>query len=129
MVWSFQTVHHDLWDYDVASQPLLFTMQRGGRGIPAVAIGSKTGHLFLVDRDNGKPLFPVQERPVPASTAEGEKASPTQPFPVSPPALSPSSCGNRTPGAGTNRNSTGVVSAFACCARRASLRLPALKAH
>ena len=89
VVWSFQTVHHDLWDYDVASQPLLFTMRRGGRGIPAVAIGSKTGHLFLVDRYNGKPLFPVEERPVPASTAEGEKASVTQPFPVLPPALVP----------------------------------------
>ena len=63
VVWSFQTVHHDLWDYDVASQPLLFTMRRGGRGIPAVAIGSKTGHLFLVDRYNGKPLFPVEGAP------------------------------------------------------------------
>jgi quinoprotein glucose dehydrogenase len=89
VVWSFQTVHHDLWDYDVASQPLLFTMRRGGHGIPAVAIGSKTGHLFLVDRYNGKPLFPVEERLVPASTAEGEKPSPTQPFPVLPPALVP----------------------------------------
>lgn len=89
VVWSFQTVHHDLWDYDVASQPLLFTMRGGRRQIPAVAISSKTGHLFLVDRYKGKPLFPVKERPVPASTAEGEKASPTQPFPVLPPALVP----------------------------------------
>jgi len=89
VVWSFQTVHHDLWDYDVASQPLLFTLRRGGRVIPAVAIGSKTGHLFLVDRQTGKPLFPVEERPVPVSTADGEKASPTQPFPVLPPALVP----------------------------------------
>lgn len=89
VVWSFQTVHHDIWDYDVASQPLLFTLKREGREIPAVAIGSKTGHLFLVHRESGKPLFPVQERPVPASTAEGEKASPTQPFPVLPPPLVP----------------------------------------
>src|SRR5262245_13823552 len=89
VVWSFQTVHHDLWDYDVASQPLLFTLPRDGRGIPAVAIGSKTGHLFLVDRYTGKTLFPVEERQVPASTADGEKASLTQPFPVLPPPLVP----------------------------------------
>ena len=89
VVWSFQTVHHDLWDYDVASQPLLFTLKRNSRATPAVAIGSKTGHLFLVDRQTGKPLFPVEERPVPPSTADGERASPTQPFPVFQPALVP----------------------------------------
>src|SRR5439155_1242299 len=82
VVWSFQTVHHDLWDYDVASQPVLFTLKREGLNIAAVAIGSKTGHLFLVHRETGEPLFPVEERPVPASTADGEKAFPTQPFPV-----------------------------------------------
>jgi quinoprotein glucose dehydrogenase len=89
VVWSFQTVHHDLWDYDVASQPVLFSIKREGRSIPAVAIGSKTGHLFLVHRETGEPLFPVEERRVPASTADGEKSSPTQPFPVLPPALVP----------------------------------------
>ena len=89
VVWSFQTVHHDLWDYDVASQPVLFMLPRNGRGIPAVAIGSKTGHLFLVDRYTGKPLFPLEERKVSASTVEGEKASSTQPFPVLPPPLVP----------------------------------------
>jgi quinoprotein glucose dehydrogenase len=88
-IWSFQTVHHDIWDYDVASQPLLFTLKRNGRALPAVAIGSKTGHLFLVHRETGEPLFPVEERRVPVSTAEGEKASPTQPFPVLPPPLVP----------------------------------------
>ncbi|HEU0119955.1 MAG TPA: pyrroloquinoline quinone-dependent dehydrogenase [Bryobacteraceae bacterium] len=83
--WGFQTVHHDLWDYDVASQPALFTW----RGKPAVAAGSKTGHLFLLDRATGVPLFPVEERRVPASDAPGEKASPTQPFPTRPAALTP----------------------------------------
>ena len=84
-LWSFQTVHHDLWDYDVASPPLLFPGKNG----PAVAVGSKTAHLFLFDRLSGKPLFPIEERPVPQSDVPGEKASPTQPFPSAPPPLSP----------------------------------------
>jgi quinoprotein glucose dehydrogenase len=84
-VWSFQTVHHDIWDYDVASPPLLFSGKNG----PAVAVGSKTGHLFLFDRLTGKPLFPIEERPVPKSDTPGEVASPTQPFPTLPPALVP----------------------------------------
>lgn len=84
-VWSFQTVHHDLWDYDVASPPLLFPGKNG----PAVAVGSKTGHLFLFDRLTGKPLFPIEERAVPKSDTPGEVASPTQPFPTLPPALAP----------------------------------------
>jgi quinoprotein glucose dehydrogenase len=84
-VWSFQTVHHDLWDYDVASPPLLFPGKNG----PAVAVGSKTAHLFLFDRLTGKPFFPIEERPVPKSDASGEQASPTQPFPTLPPALAP----------------------------------------
>ncbi len=62
MVWYFQTVHHDLWDYDVASQPTLITVRQGGKTIPAIAVGSKTGHLFLLDRVSGKPIFPVEER-------------------------------------------------------------------
>jgi quinoprotein glucose dehydrogenase len=84
-LWSFQTVHHDLWDYDVASPPLLFPGKNG----PAVAVGSKTAHLFLFDRMTGKPLFPIEERPVPQSDVEGEKTWPTQPFPKAPPPLSP----------------------------------------
>ena len=83
-VWGFQTVHHDIWDYDVASQPVLFTMHRRGRDIPAVAAGSKTGHLFLLDRLTGQPLFDVVERPVPGSDVEGEQAWPTQPVPLAP---------------------------------------------
>jgi quinoprotein glucose dehydrogenase len=85
MVWHFQTVHHDLWDYDVASPPVLIKV----KGRDAVAAGSKTAHVFVLDRDTGKPVFPVEERKVPASDAEGEEASPTQPFPVLPKPLSP----------------------------------------
>ena len=84
-VWAFQVVHHDLWDYDVPAQPVLFTLRRAGISIPAVAIGTKMGHVFVLDRRDGKPLFPVEERPVPPSDVPGEKASPTQPFP--PPAF------------------------------------------
>ena len=83
-VWGFQTVHHDLWDYDVASQPTLLTVHRDGRDIPAVAVGSKTGHLFVLERETGKPVYGVEERPVPKSDVQGEAASPTQPVPVLP---------------------------------------------
>ncbi len=76
MVWSFQVVHHDLWDYDVASQPTLITY----RGQPAVAVTTKMGNVFVLDRAAGKPLVPVEERPVPKSDVPGEEASPTQPF-------------------------------------------------
>ncbi len=83
-VWGFQTVHHDLWDYDVASQPVLYTTRHDGKEIAGVAVTSKTGHLFLLDRLTGKPLFGVEERPVPASDVPGEQASATQPVPVLP---------------------------------------------
>jgi quinoprotein glucose dehydrogenase len=89
VAWYFQTVHHDLWDYDVASPPALFTVKRDGRVIRGVAVGSKTGHLFLLDRETAQPLFPVEERPVPKSDVPGEQPSPTQPFPTLPPALVP----------------------------------------
>ena len=85
VAWSFQTVHHDLWDYDVASPPLLFP----GKSGPAVAVGSKTGHLFLFDRATGRPVFPIRERPVPASDVPGEMAAATQPFPERPRSLVP----------------------------------------
>jgi quinoprotein glucose dehydrogenase len=89
IVWHFQVVHHDLWDYDLASQPMLITVKRGGRNIPAVAVGTKIGHLFVLNRDTGKPLFPVEERAVPPSDVPGEEASATQPFPALPKALVP----------------------------------------
>ncbi len=83
-VWGFQVVHHDLWDDDVPAQPVLVTLRRGGRAIPAVAVGTKMGHVFLLDRVRGTPLFPVEERPVPPSDVPGEQAWPTQPFPADP---------------------------------------------
>lgn len=86
-VWHFQTVHHDLWDYDVAPPPILFDWRRDGRTVPAVAVSSKTGHLFILERETGQPLIPVEERRVPASDVPGEEASPTQPFPAAPPSL------------------------------------------
>lgn len=79
-VWHFQTVHHDLWDYDVATSPLLFNIKT----IPAIAIGSKTGNIFILNRETGVPIFGVEERPVPKSDVPGEVASPTQPFPLKP---------------------------------------------
>ena len=85
--WHFQTVHHDLWDYDLPAQPTLVTVRRGGRDVPALAQVSKSGFVFILDRLTGQPLFPVEERPVPASTVPGEAASPTQPIPTRPPAL------------------------------------------
>jgi quinoprotein glucose dehydrogenase len=89
VVWHFQVVHHDLWDYDVAAQPLLLTLRREGKSVPAVAVATKMGRVFLLDRDTGVPLFPVEERAVPRSTVAGEEAWPTQPFPTFPPPLVP----------------------------------------
>jgi len=83
-VWHFQTVHHNLWDYDVATPPLLFDIHRDGKTIPAIAIGSKTANLFILNRETGEPIFGVEERPVPKSDVPGEEASPTQPFPLKP---------------------------------------------
>ncbi len=81
--WSFQVVHHDLWDFDVGAQPSLITVPREGRDIAAVAVATKMGHLFILDRATGQPLFPVEERPVPASDVPGEQASPTPAIPGS----------------------------------------------
>jgi quinoprotein glucose dehydrogenase len=88
--WHFQTVHHDLWDYDVASPPMLFDWRKDGKTTAAVAVASKTGHLFILDRATGTPLIPVQERPVPKSDVPGEMAAPTQPFPTAPHSLAAS---------------------------------------
>jgi quinoprotein glucose dehydrogenase len=88
-LWHFQVVHHDLWDYDVASPPILFDVHRNGRSIPAVGVGSKDGFFFILNRDTGKPVFGVTERPVPKSDVPGEISSRTQPVPVLPPALAP----------------------------------------
>ncbi len=88
-VWGFQTVHHDLWDYDVAAQPVLSTLTRDGVAIPAVVQPTKMGFLFVLHRETGEPLFPIEERPVPQSDIPGERTSPTQPFPIKPPSLMP----------------------------------------
>jgi quinoprotein glucose dehydrogenase len=89
IAWYFQVVHHDVWDYDVPAQPVLVNVRRGRREIPAVVVATKMGHLFVLDRETGKPLFPVEERRVPQGAAPGEELSPTQPFPVLPPPLDP----------------------------------------
>jgi quinoprotein glucose dehydrogenase len=89
IAWGFQLVHHDLWDYDTAAPPLLATIPHDGKQVPVVVQGNKTGFLYVLNRDTGAPVFPIEERPVPKSDVPGEAASPTQPFPVAPPALVP----------------------------------------
>ena len=87
LVWYFQMVHHDLWDYDLPAQPTLVTVHQNGQSVPAVAEVTKMGFVFIFDRVTGRPLFPVEERPVPESDVTGEAAWPTQPFPSKPPPL------------------------------------------
>lgn len=89
VVWSFQTVHHDVWDYDLPAQPSLLTLYRDGEPVDVVAQITKTGFIFVLERETGKPFFGVEERPVPQNAEIGEWLSPTQPFPVKPPALIP----------------------------------------
>lgn len=86
-LWHFQTVHHDLWDYDLPAMPNLFDMERDGKTIPAVAVLGKTGFVYTFNRVTGEPLFPIEERAVPASDFHDEQAAPTQPFPSAPPAF------------------------------------------
>lgn len=88
VAWYQQLIHHDLWDYDVASQPTLVDLQHEGETIPAVLQGTKTGMIFTFNRETGEPIFAIEERPVPQGGVEGEHLSPTQPFPVAPPPLS-----------------------------------------
>ncbi len=87
-IWHFQVVHHDVWDYDPPAQPVLVSVRRNGRQIPAVVQLTKMGLVFVLDRLTGKPLFPVVERAVPQSGVPGEATWPTQPFPLLPPPLS-----------------------------------------
>ena len=86
-VWHFQTVHHDLFDYDLPAAPILVDITVDGRDIRALAQVTKQGFVFVLDRVTGKPVWPIEERPVPASTVPGESASPTQPYPTKPPAF------------------------------------------
>ncbi len=84
-LWHFQFVHHDLWDYDLPAAPKLLTVMHNGKKVDAVAQPTKMGFLFVFDRVTGKPLWPIEERPVPKSDVPGEHAWPTQPFPTVPP--------------------------------------------
>ena len=88
VAWYQQLIHHDVWDYDLASQPTLIDLQHDGETIPAVLQGTKTGMIFTFNRETGEPIFEIEERPVPQGGVEGEHLSPTQPFPVAPPPLS-----------------------------------------
>lgn len=81
-LWHFQTVHHDLWDYDLTAAPQLITVQHEGKEVDAVAVAGKTGFLYVFDRVTGEPLWPIEERPVPQSEMPDEQSWPTQPFPT-----------------------------------------------
>ena len=83
-IWHFQTVHHDLWDYDLPQAPKLLTIRQNGRNIDVVAQASKQGFLYVFERKTGRPIWPIEERPVPKSDIPGEWTSPTQPFPTKP---------------------------------------------
>jgi quinoprotein glucose dehydrogenase len=83
-LWHFQLVHHDIWDYDTQSAPLVVDLVRNGTTVPALIVVNKTGLVFTLNRVTGKPIFDVVERPVPKSEIPGEQTSPTQPFPVKP---------------------------------------------
>ena len=85
--WHFQTIHHDLWDHDPPAPPGLFDIVQNGRTIPALAVTTKSGYMYVLNRETGQPIFGVEERPMPKSDVPGELAFPTQPIPVKPPAL------------------------------------------
>ena len=102
--WHYQVVHHDLWDRDLPAAPILLTLRRDGKTIPALAQITKSAHVFVLDRRTGRPLFPVREHPAPSSDLEGEKTWPTQPLPTRPPpfarqALTEDDVTDRTPAA------------------------------
>ena len=84
-IWHFQTVHHDIWDYDLPAAPVVADVVLEGKPVKAVAQVSKVGFLYVFDRVTGEPLWPIEERGVPASTLDGEQAAATQPFPTWPP--------------------------------------------
>jgi len=84
VVWHFQTVHHDVWDYDVPSQPTFYEFEKEGKKIKALAQTTKTGLVFLLNRETGEPIFPIEEKLVPQRTVKGDYLSKTQPFPILP---------------------------------------------
>jgi quinoprotein glucose dehydrogenase len=85
--WHFQTIHHDIWDHDPPAPPGLFDVVMNGRRIPALGVTTKSGYLYILNRETGRPIFGVEERPMPKSDVPGEWTFPTQPIPVKPPAL------------------------------------------
>ena len=87
--WHFRTVNHDIWDYDLPSQPVLFDFPGPDGPVPALVQATKMGHLFVLDRRTGTPLFPIEERPVPSDAAEGDYVNATQPFPTRPAPVHP----------------------------------------
>ncbi|HLY60268.1 MAG TPA: pyrroloquinoline quinone-dependent dehydrogenase [Terriglobia bacterium] len=89
VVWAYQLVHHNLWDYDTASPPLLTMLRHNGHDVPVVIQGNKSGFLYVFNRETGAPEFPIEERPVPQSDVPGELTSPTQPFSTELPTLAP----------------------------------------
>ena len=89
VAWHFQTVHHDLWDFDVPAQPTVIDFEYNGETHPAIVQATKMGFLFALNRETGEPIYGIEERPVPQSNVPGEQTSPTQPFPVLPPPLVP----------------------------------------
>ena len=86
-VWHFQTIHHDLWDADPPAPPVLFDISGDGSTTPALGLTTKSGYLYILNRETGEPIFGVEERPVAESEAPGEEAFPTQPIPIKPPPM------------------------------------------
>jgi len=84
-LWHYQMVHHDIWDYDPPTAPKLLTIRREGKTIDVVAQVTKQGFVWVFERETGRPIWPIEERPVPASDMPHERISPTQPFPTNPP--------------------------------------------
>ncbi len=85
--WHYQTVHHDLWDFDLPAAPGLLDVQIDGEAVPILALAGKTGYMYILNRETGEPVFGIEETPMPQSDVPGEQASPTQPIPVKPPPL------------------------------------------
>ena len=84
LIWHYQLVHHDIWDYDLPAPPNLLTVSQNGKQVDAVAQVTKMGMVFVFNRETGEPIFPIEERPVPASDILGEEVWTTQPFPLKP---------------------------------------------
>jgi quinoprotein glucose dehydrogenase len=115
MVWTYQLVHHDLWDYDTNAAPTLVDIEKDGRTIPALVQTSKQGFLYVLDRATGAPVYPIEERPVPQTDVPGETSSPTQPFVALPERVVP----DRWPGVYPLAD---AVSAGWCSRKAATLR-------